>query len=192
MGKPDDEDQARSHWRRPRPTPAEQRHDVWIALAVFAGALTAAVLINSMGAFMFGRAPALWEQIVWAAVLTLPLAVRRRYPKLVLFVVGAGFVAAQARANGDNTMPSVALFIATYTVGAWGQDRVQARWSRIGVIVVMFGWLAFSVFTAAELGSAPFLGAAGPLNPVLATVLYGVAYNLLYFLGAYFFGNLAW
>lgn len=192
MGKVDDDDQAWSNWRRPRPTPAEMRHDVWIALAVFAGALIAAVLINSMGAFILGRAPTLWEQISWAAVLTLPLVVRRRFPMAVLAVVGAAFVIAQARGNGDNTMPSIALFIAIYTVGAWEQNRVWARWSRAGVIVAMFVWLGYTLFAASELGSSPFARAAGPLNPVLAAVVYGIAFNLLYFLGAYFFGNLAW
>ncbi|ONI80010.1 histidine kinase [Actinosynnema sp. ALI-1.44] len=192
MGDVSSEDLAWSNWRRPRPTPAEQRHDVWIALLVLAGAVVAMVLTNSIGAFAFGKAPALWEQLLWAAALTVPLAVRRRFPLAVLLVVGAVFIAAQARHVGDNVMPSVALFIAIYTVGAWERHRTWARWSRIGVIVAMFIWLAYGIVVAMNRPISPFEHAAGPLDPVVASVIYGIAYNLMYFLGAYFFGNLAW
>nr|WP_083466149.1 sensor histidine kinase [Kibdelosporangium sp. MJ126-NF4] len=179
-------------WRRPSPTRVEQRHDVWIAVAVMAGAVAAMVLINSMGAFVLGKAPALWEQLVWAAVLTLPLSVRRRFPLVVLVVIGVLFIAAQARRIGDNVMPSVALFIAIYTVGAWEQNRVWARWSRVGVIVAMFIWLAYNMVTAMGQPPTLFENASGPFDPHVANVLYGIAYNLMYFLGAYFFGNVAW
>ncbi|ALG10232.1 sensor histidine kinase [Kibdelosporangium phytohabitans] len=192
MAEPGVDDQAWSTWRRPRASPAEQRRDVWIAGVVLAGAVVATVLTNSMGAFALGKAPALWEQLAWAAALTVPLVVRRRFPLVVLIVVGAVFIAAQARRVGDNVMPSVALFIAIYTVGAWEQNRTWARWSRIGVIVAMFAWLVYNMFTAMGRGTSPFEGASGPLNPMLAAVIYGIAYNLMYFLGAYFFGHVAW
>jgi hypothetical protein len=71
-------------WRRDAPTPAQQRNDIMLAGLVVAGAVTATVLINSMGAFVFGTAPALAEQLAWGVALTAPLAVRRRQPKAVL------------------------------------------------------------------------------------------------------------
>lgn len=181
-----------STWRRPLPTPAEQRQDVWIALLVLVGALAAMVLINSVGAFALGSAPPLWEQLLWAVLLSLPLAMRRRFPLAVLIVVSALFIAAQARQVGDNVMPSIALFLATYTVGAWERNRNRARWARIGVIVAMFIWLGYSMVAASAEPSPRFAQAAGPLDPMLAAVVYGVAFNLLFFVGAYFFGNMAW
>ncbi|SMC69681.1 sensor histidine kinase [Kibdelosporangium aridum] len=181
-----------STWRRPLPTPAEQRQDVWIALLVLVGALVSLVLINSMGAFVFGSAPSLWEQLVWAVVLSLPLAVRRRFPLAVLTVLSALFIAGQARQMGDNLMPSIALFLATYTVGAWERNRAWARWARIAVIVAMFVWLGYSMLTTTADPATAFRRAVGPLDPMLASVIYGIVYNLLFFVGAYFFGNMAW
>jgi signal transduction histidine kinase len=186
------EDQTWAGWRRPMPTAAEQRQDVWIALLLLVGALVAMTLINSMGAFVFGAAPPLGEQLVWAVVMTMPLAVRRRFPLAVLVVVSAVFLAGQLRQVGDNLMPSIALFLATYTVGAWERNRTWARWSRIAVIVVMFMWLGYFMLTAPAKSSAQFPDAAGPLDPVVANFVYGIAFNLLFFLGAYFFGNMAW
>lgn len=186
-----DEDLAWHTWRRPLPTPAQQRQDVLIALAALIGAVAAMVLINSMGVFPFGHTPPLWEQLAWAAGLTLPLIARRRYPLIVLVIVGAMFIASQARQVGDNLMPSLVLFMATYTVGAWERNRFWAKWARIAVIIAMFLWLAYGMLTAG--GDTNRLQASpGPLDPVLASVLYTVGFNLLFFVGAYFFGNVAW
>ena len=182
-----------SRWRRPGPTPAQQRIDVGITALVLVGALGMTVLINSMGAFAFGAAPGLAEQLVWSTVLPLPLAVRRRYPFAVLVVVGVLFIAAQSRQIGDNLIPSIVLFLAIYTEGAWERNRTIARWSRIGVIAVMFGWLAMSIFLSLPWPDiSEFEDAAGPLDPRLASFLYGVVFNVMYFFAAYWFGNTAW
>ncbi|WNV88021.1 sensor histidine kinase [Umezawaea sp. Da 62-37] len=181
-----------AEWRRQGPTPAQQRQDVWIALSVVLGALGMTVLINSMGAFTFGGAPSLGEQLAWSLAVSVPLVVRRRYPLAVLLAVGVLFIAAQARQTGDNLGPSIALFLAIFSEGAWERNRVVARWSRIGVIVVMFTWLGISLVKFLAGPSYPFDDAAGPLEPVLASVLHGLAINLLFFLSAYFFGEMAW
>src|SRR5690606_17570574 len=131
-------------WRRPGPTAEQRRHDLWLGLGIMLVAVITAVLVNSTGAFTFGEAPSLTEQLIWAVALTAPLIWRRRYPEAVVIVVAALFIAAQARRNGDNLLPSVALFMALYSLGAWGRNRVVARWVRIGVIVAMFGWLAIN------------------------------------------------
>ncbi len=179
-------------WRRPRPTPAEQRQDILLALAVLAIALSMTVLVNSMGAFLLGPAPSLLEQFIWGVVLTAPLAVRRRFPLAVLLVIGVLFIVAQWRQVGDNFVPSVTLFLAIYTVGAWEPNRALARWSRVGVIATMFAWLGFGLVAFLVEPAPTFEDAAGPLDPVLSSVLYNIGFNLMYFLSAYFFGNLAW
>ncbi|MEV8440534.1 sensor histidine kinase [Actinosynnema sp. NPDC051121] len=181
-----------AQWRRPGPTPAQRRHDVWLALAAMAGAVVVTVLVNSVGASPWEGGPSLVEQIAWGAAMTLPLAARRRFPLTVLVVLGALLVVVQARQVGDNLVPSVALFLAIFSAGAWGQDRARARWARIAVIVAMFGWLGFSLVKFLLAPTPPFEGAAGPLDPVLATVLYGIGFNLLFFLSAFSFGEMAW
>jgi signal transduction histidine kinase len=181
-----------SRWRRPRPSAAEQRLDIWVALAVLAGGVVMLVLINSMGAFAFGDAPSLLEQLAWAVALCVPLALRRRYPLAVLVVVSAMFIAAQSRHIGDNNTPSVALFMAVYTVGAWERNRVVARWSRIGVIVLMGGWLFVSLLSVIGEPLPDFPDAAGPLDPFVATVLFQLVINFVYFFTSYWFGNTAW
>ena len=180
-------------WRRPLPTPRQRRHDVWSALAVLAGAEFTLLLVNSMGLLAFGDAPSLGEQLLLGAAVTAPLAVRRRYPLAVLAAVSALFIFVQARQIGDNLVPSIALFMAIYTVGAWERNRTAARWARIAVIVVMFCWLGFGILrlllgsTHEEPPPAP-----GPLDPIVSAVLYDVVFNLVFFLSAYFFGEVGW
>jgi signal transduction histidine kinase len=182
-----------SRWQRPGPTRAQQRRDIGVAAVVLAGALGITVLINSMGAFAFGTAPGLTEQIIWSAALPVPLAWRRRYPFAVLVVVSVLFIAAQARQIGDNLVPSIVLFLALYTEGAWQRNRTIASWSRIGVIVVMFGWLVLSLILSLPWpDSTEFTNAAGPLDPMLASILYGFVFNAMFFGAAYWFGNIAW
>ncbi|HEY9408102.1 MAG TPA: sensor histidine kinase [Jiangellaceae bacterium] len=181
-----------TEWRRPGPTGEQQWRDVGVGLGIVVGGVATAVLINSMGAFSFGTAPSLAEQVAWAAVLTVPLIWRRQFPVAVVVVIGVLFIVAQARRNGDNFVPSVALFIALYTLGAWGQNRVVARWVRLGVIGAMFAWLGYSFVQALVQPPAEFEGAAGPLDPVLATVIYQVAFNVAFFVSGYHFGNAAW
>ncbi len=181
-----------SEWRRPPPTPAQRRQDVWVALAVLACAVVMAVLINSMGAFVLGDAPHLGEQLAWCVALTVPLVARRRFPVVVLLLVSVLFIAAQLRQIGDNLIPSVVLFLAIFTAGGWEPNHRRATVARIGVIVVMFVWLGLSLSGFLAGPTQEFENAAGPLDPVLASVLYGFGVNLLYFLSAYFFGELTW
>jgi signal transduction histidine kinase len=180
-------------WARPAPTRQQQINDVWIGAAVVLGAVVTTLLINSMGAFVFGAAPSLTEQLTWGIVLTLPLMLRRRFPVTVVTVIAVFFVVAQFRQTGDNLIPSIALFFAIYTVGAWGRDRRLAKWVRIGVIVAMFAWLGYSMVESMLAETDPvFDAAAGPLDPVLAATVYSVGFNLLFFLSAYFFGSAGW
>lgn len=181
-----------SRWRRPLPVARQWRRDVWVALAVLAGGLAMIVLVNSVGLFAFGDAPSIAEQLAWVGSLSVPLLLRRRYPVAVLLFISVAFIASQERHIGDGNTPSVALFIAMFTVGAWERNRTVARWSRVGVITGMFGYLAV-LFIEALVGPRPdFEGAAGPLDPFLAAVLLTILLNGVYFLTGYGFGNMAW
>ncbi len=181
-----------NEWRRPGPDGAQRRRDIGIAALVLLCGVEITVLVNSMGAFTHGRAPDLGEQVAWAVALSLPLVVRRRYPLAVMLVVSVLFIAAQWRQIGDNLAPSATLFLAIFTVGAWEQRRNVARWARIGVIVVMFLWLGFGLVRFLIGPEMKFDGAAGPMDPVLASVLYGLEFNVFFFIFAYVIGDMAW
>ncbi|HET9141705.1 sensor histidine kinase [Actinophytocola sp.] len=181
-----------SGWRRPLPTRAQRRTDVWVGLGTMTGALVMTVLANSFGGFAWGDAPSLAEQLAWVVALTVPLVVRRRYPLAVLIVISVLFIGAQVRHVGDNSVQAVVLFLAIFTAGGWIRDRRVARWARIAVIAGMLGWLGLALVRSLAEPTPPFEDAAGPLDPILAAVLYAIATNLLYLLGAYFFGNMAW
>ncbi|MBB3664012.1 MULTISPECIES: sensor histidine kinase [Prauserella salsuginis group] len=181
-----------SEWRRPRPDPSIQRSDLAITAGMFAGMVIVMLAVNGMGAQTFGTAPSLQEQLVWGTALSLPLVARRRFPVAVLLVVGAVFIAAQARQIGDNTVPSVCVFLASYSVGAWERNRRLAHWSRVVVIIAMFLWLAVSFITAMAEDFPDFPGSTGPFDPVLASVVYALLFNGVFFGAAYFFGNMAW
>jgi signal transduction histidine kinase len=89
-------------------------------------------------------------------------------------------------------MPSAILFLAIFTVGAWEQNRVVARWARIGVIVAMFLWLGFGLVRTLIGPAVHFKKAAGPLDPLLANVIYGLEFNIFFFVIAYVVGEMAW
>ncbi|WP_245733713.1 sensor histidine kinase [Lentzea jiangxiensis] len=181
-----------NEWRRPGPTPAQRRRDIGIAVIVLLCAIEVTTLVNSMGAFAFRNPPSLAAQLVWMVALSVPLVVRRRYPLAVVVVVSVIFIAAQMNRVGDNLVPSAILFLAIFTVGAWERNRVVARWSRVGVIVSMFLWLGFNLVRALLGPRGDFENAAGPIDPVLASVLYGLEFNVFFFLFAYVVGEMAW
>lgn len=181
-----------NEWRRPGPTPAQRRRDIGIAVIVLLCAVEVTALVNSMGAYVFRDPPGLAVQLAWVVALSVPLVVRRRYPLAVMLVVSALFIAAQANKSGDTLVPSAILFLAIFTVGAWEKNRLVARWSRIGVIAAMFLWLGFSLVRALLGPKGEFENAAGPIDPVLASVLYGLEFNLFFFLFAYVVGEMAW
>ncbi|WP_173073813.1 sensor histidine kinase [Phytohabitans rumicis] len=180
-------------WQRPGPTAEQRRNDVVVGVAVAAVAQLNLVLSTSAGVFFGDDPPSRPEQILWTLAITLPLAVRRRWPAAVAIVISAAFIAAQVRHSPEQQVTNGALCSAIYTVGAWGRDRAQARWARIGIIAAMFAWLAIGIAqTAADLPADAFPDAAGPLEPLLAAIVNGVLLNALFFGFAVFVGETAW
>jgi signal transduction histidine kinase len=180
-------------WQRPGPTAAQRRNDVLVGVAVAAVAQLNLILATSAGVFVIGPPPSRLEQILWPLAVTLPLTVRRRWPEAVAIVISAAFIAAQIRHSPEQQVSNGALYVAIYTLGAWGRDRVRARWVRIAIIVAMFAWLAVAmVLDASDLPEDAFSDAAGPLEPLLAAIASGVLLNAMFFGFAYFFGETAW
>ncbi|WP_018253194.1 sensor histidine kinase [Salinispora mooreana] len=187
-----------THWRRPGPTPEQQRRDLVVGLAVTVLAITSLTLTRGTGLFLLGPPPSFTEQLLWAVAVGLPLIWRRRFPVTTTLVISVAFVAAQARSAPEMRVTTGVLFTAIYTLGAWGQDRRLTRRIRIGVIAAMFGWLGiwYSVNLGSSLLADPppeaFANAVGPIPPLIAAVLSDALLNILFFGFAYFFGEIAW
>ncbi len=62
-----------------RVSASERRADLWLALALFVGAILSSWLGQVAGVYG-DESPAFGWALVYAAALTLPLAVRRRHP----------------------------------------------------------------------------------------------------------------
>jgi signal transduction histidine kinase len=179
-------------WVRPGPTPAQVRNDALLAIVLLAAATASLVLYRATG---YGdEAHWAWSAL-WAAGMTLPLAARRLAPEIVAIVATGVFMAGAIAEVGELLICNIALFIAIYTVGAWGRSRVRALVARAVIVVVMFGWLLWTlVYFSAVQDYLPDLDreADGLLSPYVAYGLINVLTNLLYFGGAWYFGDAAY
>src|SRR5918994_4312078 len=174
-------------WIRPQPGRRERRNDVVLALVLAAGTAASVVLYRATG---WGEDAPWWGSVIWVAAMTLPLAARRRWPEIVALVASAAFVVGAVTEVGEALFTNICLFVAIYTVGAWGRSR---RWATIvrGVIVVgMFGWLFWNlIYFSAVQDHLPDFSREGTVSPYLAYGLINVLTNLLYFGGAWYFGD---
>jgi signal transduction histidine kinase len=177
-------------WIRPQPGRRALRNDVILALVLAALTAASVVLYRATG---WGEDAPWWGSLIWVAAMTLPLAVRRRWPEVVALVASVVFVVGAVTEVGEGLFTNICLFIAIYTVGAWGRSR---RWATIvrGVIVVgMFAWLFWNlVYFSAVQDYLPDVSREGALSPYLAYGLINVLTNLLYFGGAWYFGDAAY
>jgi len=172
-------------------TAAEMRSDAWLAGALFVAAIISAWLGDVAG--VYGESsPSLGWALLYAAALTLPLALRRRHPEVVLVVIAAAFFVGVSLRIPEIYIGNVALFIAMYTVGAWVPDRRRATVVRLIVIAGMFGWLLVTTFQAATAQGDDGLSRAGLFSPFAAYMVMQFLVNAAFFGGAYFFGERAW
>lgn len=174
-----------------RVSPAERRADLWLALALLIGAIISAWLGQVAGVYG-DETPAFGWALVYSAALTLPLALRRRYPEVVLLWVAAMFYVGASLRIPEIYVGNVAVFIAMYTVGAWVADRRRATVVRWLVIAGMFVWLLVTTFQAATADGDGGLSRAGLFSPFAAYMLLQFLVNVAFFGGAYLFGERAW
>ncbi|WP_448389995.1 sensor histidine kinase [Microbacterium aurum] len=172
-------------------TAAQRRNDLWLAAGLLVGAVISAWLGQVAGLYGDETPPFAWA-LVYAPALTLPLALRRRYPEAVLVTVALAFFVGVTARIPEVYVGNVALFIAMYTVGAWVADRRRATLVRLIVIAVMFVWLLVTIFQAATGGDDGGPSRAGLFSPFAAYMLLQFLVNVAFFGGAYFFGERAW
>ncbi len=184
-------------WQRPAPGPAGMRSDALIAAFFLAFAVLGLELTRSMGVLDGLERPP-WQQYVAIFVGTVPLAWRRRYPIAVLvllqlhmFVAGIWVVSVM----GQFPM-QIMYFFALCSGVAWARDRLFLAYAVLGVLTLMFGWLAwgFAFGNAVDsmLGHRGDIVPQGMLGPTAATVLYAFVINICYFGGALLWGRALW
>ncbi len=171
--------------------PTAVRRDTWLALALFVGAIISAWL-GQVAGFYGDEAPAFGWALLYAAGLTLPIALRRRHPEAVLAVIAVVFFIGVSFRIPEVYVGNVSLFIAMYTVGAWVTDRRRATIVRVAVIVGMFAWLLVTTFQSATAEGDDGLSRAGLFSPFAAYILIQFLVNAAFFGGAYFFGERAY
>lgn len=176
--------------RRLAPTPRELRNDVLLAVALAVGVLLSSVLYRIAGLFE-EPAPG-WAAIPLAIGVAVPLVWRRRHPTIVACLVSASFVAGQVLMVPEALIGNIALFIALYSVGAWDANRLRALVVRLVITVGMIVWLFIAIYLGALSSLDEERTAGAPFSPFVALALIQVLTNLLYFWGAYYYGERAW
>ena len=121
--------------------------------------------------------------VVWALALTLPLAVRRRWPAPVAAVVAVAFVLGQVTGLTEELISQAAVMIALYSAGAHDRDRRRATLVRAGVALLVVAWLVVALLQQR--------GAAAGADYAVLVVL-TVASNALALAAAMALGEMAW
>jgi len=162
-----------------------------MAVIVFvAGVISAALSAVSE---MYGdeQAP-LWQAVVYLVILSAPLAMRRVWPAPVAIIVAVAYFVAVTLHIPELYAGNIAMFISLYTVGAWMANRRAAMITRIAITAGMFVWLMFTMYRDVVSTAHEEDVIAGAMSPYLAYMMLQLMVNVLYFAGAYYFGEYAW
>ncbi|MDF2443503.1 MAG: hypothetical protein JWR01_1706, partial [Subtercola sp.] len=176
-------------WERPRPSRRALRRDLLLAVVLVVATATSAFIYASIVTY---PPAAWWVTVPWAIVIAGSLALRRRFPAVVALVVSAAFIAGQLLVVPEVLFSNICLFVAIYSLGAWGANRRVATVVRVVIISGMFLWLFSFLLQSVATPADTEVGGHGVLDPFVALAAFQVLQNLLYFAAAYFFGNSAW
>jgi signal transduction histidine kinase len=175
-----------------RPLTTRQRQaDLLLAGVVFVAGIVSAALSSISQVYGDEQAP-LWLAVVYLVFAAAPLAMRRVWPAHVAVVVSLAYFVAVTVRIPELYAGNIAMFIALYSVGAWMANRRTAAIVRISIIAGMFIWLIVTMYRDAIDTAREEEVVAGSMSPYLAFMLLQVLLNVLYFGGAYYFGERAW
>ncbi len=171
---------------RPAPDAQSLRQD-----AVLAGVLALVgcvmVALTAMTGLQFQDVP-IWQPMLAALLLPVPLVLRRQHPVPVAIVQIAIYVAAGELGLIELYASQVALFLGFYSIGAWDANRKRAHWTRVVISIFMAAWLAASAIRGFF---DPETGERG-VSAYFAMLLIQIVINIAYFGAAWLFGDRAW
>jgi signal transduction histidine kinase len=181
-------------WVRPAPDRAGYRRDAQYAIGLLLVGLALTQMARAAGTHPYGHSTAAWIQVVMVAATALPLALRRRFPEIVAVWESAGLIGWQVVGMSEALSINIYVFVALFTLGAWGRHRARADAVRFGIFLAMLAWLAtaFGISVGSDAFDFPGAPGLGPVTPVVATVIYALVSNVIYFGAAWYFGNNAW
>ena len=180
-----------ARWARPRIT-----RDDLVFDAVLAGVLVVAATLTSLLYHRTGiyEEPApVWLWVLGLGLCTVPLAARRVWPVPVAVVVSVGFFVCGQFAVPELLIINICLFLALYTVGAWESRRQLAHWSQIIIALAMVAWLVTTLIIASsDTDAFPGVSRSGIFSAYATYAVIQIITNLLYFGGAFWFGERTW
>ncbi|MEJ1923688.1 sensor histidine kinase [Microbacterium sp. KHB019] len=172
-------------------TTRQRQTDALLAVVIFVAGVISAALSAISEIYGDDQAP-LWQALIYLAVVSAPLAFRRVWPAPVAILVSVAYFVSVTLHLPEIYAGNIAVFIALYTVGAWMANRRAAMIVRVAIIVGMFAWLLITMYRDAIDAAREEDVIAGAMSPYLAFMLLNLLINVLYFAGAYFFGEHAW
>lgn len=172
-------------------TSRDRRGDLVLAGVLLIGGILSTALSSISEIYGDEQGSIAWA-LVYVAIVTLPLAFRRKWPALIAILVSVAYFVAVTFRLPELYVGNIAVFIALYTVGAWMGNRRTAMIVRVAIIVGMFIWLVTNIYRQTVEYAAEADVATGAMSPYLAFTLLQVLLNMLYFGGAYYFGERAW
>lgn len=172
-------------------TARQRRSDALLAAVVFIAGVISAALSAVSEIYGAEQAP-IWQALVYLLFVAAPLAVRRVWPAQVAIVVAVAYFLAVTLRVPELYAGNIAIFITLYTVGAWMQNRRAAMLVRVAIIIGMFIWLMVTMYRDAIDSAREEEIMAGAMSPYLAFMMLQLLLNVLYFAGAYYFGEHAW
>jgi signal transduction histidine kinase len=177
-------------WVRERPDRAGYRRDALLAGVLLVGATVVAILYSN--AVVYKQPAPLWVTMLYLVAISTPIAFRRRAPQTVAIIISVVFVTATQVRVPELLICNISLFIALYSVGAWSSHRARGAVLRWLIIVGMLSWLLWALITGPTNSYFPRTSGSVPMSPFVAIGLVQLLTNLLYFGGAYYFGEHAW
>jgi signal transduction histidine kinase len=178
---------------RPHPDAAQVRNDSVAVVLLIVFCITRYEVIRIAELWPEDMVSA-WNAVIWCVVLTLPFAVRRRYPLSVLvFAMIVGVIATLRDPFAIMMFPLDFFFYAfVCTASGWGRSRVQTN-------IVLAVLIAYQVWSIAYRLSSPVVRVAvggqeepGALPPIVGYSLFVIAVTGFYTVVVWVIGTLGW
>lgn len=190
---------ADTEWERAPTDPVRTRRtDVLIASVLLVTGLLGIETLRSLDSLSKLPGP-LWLPHLAVVVGTVPLVWRRRYPIMVMAGLSLHFlvVGLTLPAVASSFSMQVVYFFAIFTGVAWARNRQAMLMVAGGVVMVMFGWLAWQFAVGSGLENILSSNGRPPprqglFSPLVAYAIYFVMINVFYFGGAVIGGQAAW